>query len=99
MTNGPNRILDEVAKLLTDAAGAAQGVGKEAQTAFRAQVERALNKLDIVHRDEFEVVKEMATKAREEVEELRKRLEKIENKAESKTKTASSAQQGGEKKK
>lgn len=99
MNNGPNRVLDELAKLMTDAAGAAQGVRKEAETAFRAQAERVLNKFDFVHRDEFEVVKEMAAKAREEVEELKKRLDKQENKSGSKAKTASTSQKEHEKKK
>ncbi|CAM1643753.1 accessory factor UbiK family protein [Bartonella sp. B10834G6] len=99
MNNGPNRVLDELAKLMTDAAGAAQGVRKEAETAFRAQAERVLNKFDFVHRDEFEVVKEMAAKAREEVEELKKRLDKQENKSGSKAKTASTSQEEHEKKK
>ncbi|WP_295736405.1 accessory factor UbiK family protein [uncultured Bartonella sp.] len=99
MNNGPNRVLDELAKLMTDAAGAAQGVRNEAETAFRAQAERVLNKFDFVHRDEFEVVKEMAAKAREEVEELKKRLDKQENKSGSKAKTASTSQEEHEKKK
>lgn len=99
MNNGPNRVLDELAKLMTDAAGAAQGVRKEAETAFRSQAERVLNKFDFVHRDEFEVVKEMAAKAREEVEELKKRLDKQENKSGSKAKIASTSQEEHEKKK
>ncbi len=81
MSNGPNRVLDELAKLMTDAAGAAQGMRKEAETAFRAQAERILNKMDVVQREEFEVVKEIATKARTEVEELKKRLDALEKKA------------------
>ena len=81
MSNGPNRVLDELAKLMTDAAGAAQGMRKEAETAFRAQAERILNKMDVVQREEFEVVKDIATKARTEVEELKKRLDALENKA------------------
>ena len=81
MSNGPNRVLDELAKLMTDAAGAAQGMRKEAETAFRAQAERILNKMDVVQREEFEVVKEIATKARTEAEELKKRLDALENKA------------------
>ena len=40
MSTGPNRILDDFAKLMTDAAGAAQGVRKEVETAFHAQAER-----------------------------------------------------------
>jgi BMFP domain-containing protein YqiC len=64
MTTGPNRLLDEFAKLVTDAAGAAQGVRREVETAFRSQAERILNSMDVVQREEFEAVREMALKAR-----------------------------------
>jgi len=89
MSTGPNRILDEFAKLMTDAAGAAQGVRREVETAFRAQAERMLNSMDIVQREEFEAVREMATKARAEnqklaktVEALEKRIAQLEGKSE-----------------
>lgn len=78
MTNGPNRILDEFAKLMTDAAGAAQGVRREVETAFRAQAERILNSMDVVQREEFEAVREMAVKARAENEALAARLAALE---------------------
>jgi len=77
-TTGPNRILDEFAKLLTDAAGAAQGVRREVETAFRAQAERLLNSMEIVQREEFEAVREMAVKARAENEKLAARLAELE---------------------
>jgi BMFP domain-containing protein YqiC len=78
MTNGPNRILDEFAKLMTDAAGAAQGVRREVETAFRAQAERLLNSMDVVQREEFEAVREMAARARDENEALLARLDGLE---------------------
>ena len=78
MSTGPNRILDEFAKLMTDAAGAAQGVRREVETAFRAQAERILATMDVVQREEFEAVREMATKAREENEQLAARIEALE---------------------
>ncbi|MEF0938690.1 accessory factor UbiK family protein [Rhizobium sp. BR 362] len=78
MSTGPNRILDEFAKLMTDAAGAAQGVRREIETAFNAQAERWLNSLDIVKREEFEAVREMAIKARDENETLLARIEALE---------------------
>lgn len=78
MSTGPNRILDEFAKLVTDAAGAAQGVRREVETAFRAQAERLLNSMDIVQREEFEAVREMAAKAREENAKLTARIEALE---------------------
>lgn len=80
MTTGPNRILDEFAKLMTDAAGAAQGVRKEMETAFHAQAERWLNSMDLVKREEFEAVREMAIKARDENEALAARIAELEAK-------------------
>lgn len=80
MTTGPNRILDEFAKLMTDAAGAAQGVRREVETAFRGQAERMLNSMDLVQREEFEAVREMALKARAENEKLSARLAELEAK-------------------
>jgi BMFP domain-containing protein YqiC len=78
MSTGANRIMDDFAKLMTDAAGAAQGVRREVETAFRAQAERAMNSLDVVKREEFEAVKEMARLAREENEKLKARVQALE---------------------
>lgn len=70
MTQTSNRLLDEVAKLMTDAAGAAQGLRQEAEGLMRAQAERILQSMDVVKREEFEAVKAMAEKARLENERL-----------------------------
>jgi BMFP domain-containing protein YqiC len=70
MTQTTNRLLDEFAKLMTDAAGAAQGVRREVESVMRAQAERILSSMDIVGREEFEAVKAMAEKARAENERL-----------------------------
>ncbi|MCT7374812.1 accessory factor UbiK family protein [Chelativorans salis] len=78
MTNGTNRILDEFAKMMTDAAGAAQGVRREFETLFRTQAERMLHSMDLVQREDFEVVREMAIKAREENAALQSRIEALE---------------------
>lgn len=78
MNSGSNRILDELAKLMTDAAGAAQGVQREMETAMRGQFERLLNSMDLVKREEFEAVRDMAIKAREENDALSARLDKLE---------------------
>jgi BMFP domain-containing protein YqiC len=78
MSTGTNRIMDEFAKLMTDAAGAAQGIRKEAETAFHAQAERWLNSLDVVRREEFDIVREMAVKALDENEALRAKIEALE---------------------
>lgn len=80
MSNGPNRILDEFAKLLTDAAGAAQGVRREVETAFKAQAEKVLNSMDVVQREEFEAMREMAVKARAENKALAARIASLEAK-------------------
>lgn len=80
MSSGTNRILDDFAKLMTDAAGAAQGLRREAETAFQAQAERFLNGMDVVKREEFEAVREMAARARDENEALKARLEALEAK-------------------
>ncbi|MCO6178891.1 MULTISPECIES: accessory factor UbiK family protein [Ciceribacter] len=86
MSTGPNRILDEFAKLMTDAAGAAQGVRKEMETAFHAQAERWLNSMDVVKREEFEAVREMAVKAREENDALLARIAALEARLDAKDK-------------
>ena len=78
MTQTSNRIFDEFAKLMTDAAGVAQGVRREAETAIRAQAERFLSEMDLVKREEFDVVREMAIKAREENEALKARIAALE---------------------
>ena len=80
MTQSTNRIFDEVAKLMTDAAGAAQGIKQEIESVVRAQAERILGDMDVVSREEFEAVKEMATKARAENERLAARLKELEAK-------------------
>ena len=76
--NAPNRILDEVARLVTDAAGAAQGVRREVETVVKTQVQRLLAEMDVVTREEFEAVREMAILAREENDKLAARLAALE---------------------
>jgi BMFP domain-containing protein YqiC len=80
MTQSNNRFFDEVARLMNDAAGVAQGVRREFDTVFRTQAERILNDLDVVRREEFEAVKEMARLAREENEALKARIAALEAK-------------------
>lgn len=78
MTQTNNRFLDDLARLMTDAAGAAQGMRRDFETMVRAQGERMLRDMDVVQRDEFEAVKEMAAKAREENEQLATRVAALE---------------------
>ncbi len=69
-----NPILDQLAKLMTNAAGAAKGVRDEIGTLIKTQAERLVNDLDLVPREEFEAMKAMAQKSRKEVELLNARL-------------------------
>ena len=78
MTQTQNRISEELGRLFTNAAGAAQGVRQEVETVLKAQAERLLADMDLVTREEFEAVRAMAQLAREENEALRARLETLE---------------------
>ena len=78
MVQTTNRFFDEVARLMNDAAGVAQGVRREAETLFRTQAERILRELAVVHREEFEAVRDMARLAREENEALKDRVAALE---------------------
>jgi BMFP domain-containing protein YqiC len=78
MTQTSNRFYDEMARLMNDAAGVAQGVRREFDTLLRNQAERMLRDLDVVKREEFEAVKEMARLAREENEALTARIAALE---------------------
>jgi BMFP domain-containing protein YqiC len=73
-----NRVYEDFSRLITDAAEIAQGVRREAETVIRSQVERLLASMDVVTREEFEAVKEMAAKARDENEKLGQRLAALE---------------------
>ena len=78
MTQTTNRFFDEIGRLMNDAAGAAQGVKREVDTLVRNQAEKFLRDLDVVKREEFEAVKDMARLAREENETLKARLAVLE---------------------
>jgi BMFP domain-containing protein YqiC len=78
MTQTTNRFLDELAKLMTDAAGAAQGLRREFQTLVQLEGERVMRDMNLVKREEFEAVKAMACKAREENERLAARVAELE---------------------
>jgi BMFP domain-containing protein YqiC len=80
MVQTTGRLYDEIARLMNDAAGVAQGVRREFDTVVRTQAERILRDLDVVHREELEAVKEMARLAREENEALRARVAALEAK-------------------
>ena len=78
MTQTTNRFLDELAKLMTDAAGAADGLKREMTSVMRSQGERLLQGMDLVQREEFEAAKAMAEKARAENERLERRIAELE---------------------
>jgi BMFP domain-containing protein YqiC len=74
-----NRVFDDLSKLMTNAAGMAKGVRDEAETAMRGRFERFLTDMDVVTREEFDAVRAMAQKAREENEALKARIEALES--------------------
>jgi len=78
MTQTSNRFYDEFARLMTEAAGVAQGVRREAGSVFRSQMERFVADLDLVKREEFDVVRDLASKARAENEKLAARVAELE---------------------
>jgi BMFP domain-containing protein YqiC len=80
MSTGPNRIFDDFAKLMTDAAGAAQGLRREGEEFFRAQAERMMHSMDLVQREEFDAVRDMAARALDDNAALMARVEALEAK-------------------
>ena len=80
MAQNNSKIFDELAKFMSNAAGAAQGLRKEIDQMVQTQVERVMNNLNIVRREDFEVVRDMAEKARTENVALAARLAELEKK-------------------
>lgn len=74
-----NRILDDLSKLMTNAMGVAQGARAEAETAMKSLMDRWFADRDFVTREEFDAVRAMAQKAREENEALKARIEALES--------------------
>ena len=74
----PNKLFDEMSKLMTNAMGVAQGAKTEAETAMKSWMDRWMADRDFVTREEFDAVKAMATRAREENEALKARIEALE---------------------
>ena len=74
-----SRFFDDLSKLMTDAAGLADGARREVDTAVRSQFERLLAGMDVVRREEFEAVREMAALARAENDRLRERVAALES--------------------
>lgn len=76
-----NRLFDDFARLMTDAAGAAQGVRREAETVIRAQVERLIRDMDIASREEVDVLRDMVSTLRSQNDALTARVAALEGKA------------------
>ena len=84
-----NKFVDDMSQLMTNAMGVAQGAKTEAENAMKGVMDRWLADRDFVTRDEFEAVRAMAVKAREENEALKARIEALEGKKPAAKKTAS----------
>jgi BMFP domain-containing protein YqiC len=78
-----NRFFDDLSKLMTDAAGLADGARREVDTALRSQLERLLAGMDVVNREEFEALRDMAARARAENDRLRERVAALEGRLDS----------------
>jgi BMFP domain-containing protein YqiC len=78
MSSPRPRFFDDMSRLFTDAAGAARSLGREAESAIKTQVERLLAGMDIVNREEFEAVRDMAIAARNANDGLEKRIAELE---------------------
>ncbi len=79
MSDG-NKIFDDLGKLMNDAAGVADGVRREAETAVKAQMERLINDMDLVKREEFDALRELVQVQSEELEVVKKELEALKSK-------------------
>ncbi|MEM0990528.1 MAG: accessory factor UbiK family protein [Pseudomonadota bacterium] len=75
-----NKLLDDISQLMTNAAGVAQGARAEAETAFAGMIDRFLAERNLVTREEFDAIREMAIRAREENDALSARIEALESK-------------------
>ncbi len=73
-----NRLFDDFARIMTDAAGAAQGVRREAETVVRAQFERLIRDMDIASREEVDVLRDLVSGLRTQNEALAARVAVLE---------------------
>lgn len=76
-----NKVFDDISQMMTNAMGVAQGAREEAETAMKSWIDRWLADRDLVTREEFDAVRAMAQKAREENDALRARIEALEAKS------------------
>jgi BMFP domain-containing protein YqiC len=78
-----SKILDDIAQLMNDAAGVADGVRREVETAVKSQMERVVADLDLVKRDDYEALKELVQNQSEEIAQLRKDVKALKSKKKS----------------
>ncbi|MGF1549256.1 MAG: accessory factor UbiK family protein [Sphingomonadaceae bacterium] len=90
-----NKFFDDFVKLMNGMAGTMAGMGREAESAMRERMRDWIGGLDFVERDEFEAVKAMAVKAREENEALKARLDALDKKPAGKRPAAKPARKKG----
>ncbi len=76
-----NPIISDFVKVLNSAAGTLAGMGREARDSARERFKEMMGEMDFVSREEFNAVKDMAARAREEAETLKKRLDELEARA------------------
>jgi BMFP domain-containing protein YqiC len=83
MMNEGSKIFDDIGRLMNDAAGVAGGVRREAETAFKSQMERMVADLNLVGREEYDVLREIVEVQGEEIQQLRKELSALRTKKKS----------------
>lgn len=88
---GPNRFFEDAARVAGGAVDSLSGLRREAEVLVRHQMDRVLSNMDLVTRDEFEAVKEMAMEARRENESLASRLVELENQLSTASKKSTSS--------
>ena len=84
--NQGSKVFDDIGRLMNDAAGVADGVRREVETAFRFQMERIVADLDLVSREDFEVLREIVEVQGEEIASLKKELSALRTRKKSSSK-------------
>lgn len=88
----PNRLFDDVARLFTDAAGAAQGVRREAETLIKGQAERLIRDMDVATREEVDVLRDLVAALRSQNDALAARVTALETRLGTEAGTAGSTE-------
>ncbi|MEX0628344.1 MAG: accessory factor UbiK family protein [Cucumibacter sp.] len=78
-----SKILDDLGRLMNEAAGVADGIRREVETAVRSQMERIVADLDLVKRDDFEALRELVRNQTDEIAKLRKELDALKSRKKS----------------